>query len=255
MACCINPPTAVLPPWQAVLRQTEDWIYSLAVDLNQPNDILAAGHASGPFLSESYGGAGEWQRISDNPGAITGDFYWKGRAVAYDPRAWTGLAHFAIWRGQSYRSTDRGETWTLIDNGLGDFYIDPNGLPIVQSHPDTIYMAAHSSNVAGVVRSNDAGLQLARSRVVWGDRLHRRGGRPEPGPAGRYVPGRPVPQHEPGRQLGAQHVWDLEFAGHGHGVSRREHCVSQHAERRPALKFYWRDNLDGGQQRPGRSRC
>ncbi|MBN2116063.1 MAG: hypothetical protein JW730_05820, partial [Anaerolineales bacterium] len=138
--------------WSSVFSVTNDWMYDIAINPNSPETILAAAHEHGLYRSTTYGGSGEWSHVD-----LGGGEYDKGRALAFDPRSWTGRAYYAAWHGDLLVSTSNGQTWTYSSQGMGTTHVYPNGIEIRPGQPDSIFLAAHSSDVAGVLHSSDAG--------------------------------------------------------------------------------------------------
>ncbi|NMC27810.1 MAG: hypothetical protein GYA42_06640, partial [Syntrophomonadaceae bacterium] len=146
--------------WSRVMEFDDDWVYSVAVNPSSPEEVLVAIHKGGPALSYDYGNRGTW---NDPYPPLMDDYLsgrWiKGRAVAIDPRGWMHRAYYTAWHdGLISYSSDGGISWELSGGDTGSSHIYPNGISIKPNHPDTVYLAAHESDVAGVLRSDDAGL-------------------------------------------------------------------------------------------------
>jgi hypothetical protein len=129
---------------------TDDWPYSIAADANHPETVLAAIHASGPFISHDYGET--WRLASISSGEWS-----KGRVVAFDPRAALERAYYSAWHSDFYFSQNDGASWTESNAGLGAAHVYPNGIAINPENPDTLYLAVHNSGPAGVMKSTDRG--------------------------------------------------------------------------------------------------
>lgn len=136
--------------WYNTLTTSDDWVYSLAADPNNPNMVLAAIHVSGPYISSDYGE--NWHLSSISAGE-----WFKGRAVAYDPRATQNRAYYSAWHNDFYISTNDGSSWSESNSGLGASHVYPNGIAIKPDSPDTLYLAVHNSGPAGVMKSVNAG--------------------------------------------------------------------------------------------------
>lgn len=138
--------------WSSVFSVTNDWVYDIAINPNAPETMLAAAHEHGLYRSTDYGGSGGWSHID-----LGGGEYDKGRALAFDPRSWTGQAYYAAWHGDLFTSSSNGQYWTNSSQGMGTTHVYPNGIEIRPNQPDSVFLAAHSSDVAGVLHSSNAG--------------------------------------------------------------------------------------------------
>ncbi len=142
--------------WTSVLSVTNDWVYDIAINPNSPETILAATHQHGLYRTTSYGGPGEWSHID-----LGDDEYDKGRALAFDPRSGSKRAYYAAWHGDLFISTNNGQSWSYSSQGLGSTHVYPNGIEIRPNRPDSVYLAAHSGDIAGIMRSSNAGSSWA----------------------------------------------------------------------------------------------
>lgn len=141
--------------------QVKDWFYSIAVNPNNPNVLLAAAHESGPHRSTD--GGGTWLPAKNgivNCAAPQADGC-HTRTIVYDPRpAYAGTAYLGTWRGSGvYKTSDNGGYWTFHDTGLGD--TDIYRLAIDPNNPATLYAATFGDNLSmfgGVMKSTNAGL-------------------------------------------------------------------------------------------------
>lgn len=71
-----------------------------------------------------------------------------------------------------FKSTDGGETWDELTNGLPDVDMGRIGLSICRSQPNTIYVAAEAQGQAGgIFRSDDRGASWERRTGKWNTRL------------------------------------------------------------------------------------
>jgi photosystem II stability/assembly factor-like uncharacterized protein len=52
--------------WNVGGMKVQDWVYSLAVNPNAPNQVFAATHINGPFRSDQYGEPNTWNSIQNN---------------------------------------------------------------------------------------------------------------------------------------------------------------------------------------------
>ncbi|HEY9077596.1 MAG TPA: hypothetical protein VIO61_13770 [Anaerolineaceae bacterium] len=151
------------PPWRGVLYKSinggeswypvlqniggtgqQDWVYSIAVDPNNPNLVLAASHEHGIYRSTDYGET--WKAVSVGDGS--------GRALAIDPRS-GGADYYAEWHQTGvFKSTNNGKDWESASGGLSSAKIYPNGIAIALSQPNTIFMA--DFNYHGVWKTTNA---------------------------------------------------------------------------------------------------
>ncbi len=138
--------------WSAVLPRTGNWFNALAINPNKPYIILAATEYNGPIISTTYGGLNEWGGTTITAGDRT-----TGTALAFDPRSGTDRAYFGAWNNDFYSSVNNGANWTLSDTGLSDTNISRNGIAIDPNLPNTVYLAASKSSVAGVLKSINKG--------------------------------------------------------------------------------------------------
>lgn len=136
--------------WYSTMSLTDDWPYSIAADANHPEIVIAAIHASGPYISSNYG---ETWRLAN----ISSGEWFKGRAIAFDPRASLQRAYYATWHGDFYISSNDGANWAESNSGLGTSHIYPNGIAINPNNPDTLFLAVHSEGPAGVMKSTNSG--------------------------------------------------------------------------------------------------
>ncbi len=149
-------------------------IGSIIVDPVNPDRVFVAalGHPYGPNrergVYRTLDGGKTWERklyLDENTGAIQ---------VAFDPQdpqtlyadlwaARQGPWENGAWQGPGsglYKSTDGGETWRRLTNGLPDFAagLGRIGFDVSRSQPRTIYATVDASpGVAGIYRSDDAG--------------------------------------------------------------------------------------------------
>jgi photosystem II stability/assembly factor-like uncharacterized protein len=159
-------------------------IPSLAIDPKDPDRVFAAvlGHPYGPSaergIYRSLDGGKSWQQVlfkDENTG---------GSSVAIDPSR-PQVVYAALWQdrlgpwedknqfqgtgGGLFKSTDGGNTWRKLSQGLPENTTQVN-LTLCASHPDRIYAVAgtnepgeySSSAGLGVFRSDDAGESWTR---------------------------------------------------------------------------------------------
>jgi photosystem II stability/assembly factor-like uncharacterized protein len=138
--------------------EQEDWVYSLAINPNSPNQVFAAAHENGPFRSDDYGTT--WHSIHN------GIIDHSGRAIAISPQPeHSSILYHGVWHFDSvYKSINSGEIWTQADQDYPEakvysIAIDPYSV-------DTVYMATFSH---GLLKTSDGGnhwqsVELQRDR-------------------------------------------------------------------------------------------
>ena len=141
--------------WQAVLQNiggsaVQDWVYSLAVDPQNPQRVLAASHEHGAYRSLDFGGS--WQPASNGVTDLS------GRAVAFDPRG--RIAYLGVWhRSGEYKTLNGGDDWFLQSNGLSGSKI--YDLTVNPRNPNQLlaatFMMNFSDSERGVARSDNGG--------------------------------------------------------------------------------------------------
>src|SRR4030043_497596 len=124
----------------------KDWVYSLAINPNSPNQLFAATHENGPFRSDDYGST--WHTIHDGINDPS------GRAIVISPQAeFSSILYHGVWHFDSvYKSVNSGDLWTGANNGIPQemvysMAIDPNS-------PDSVFLATFSH---GLLRTSDGG--------------------------------------------------------------------------------------------------
>ncbi|HYS42226.1 MAG TPA: hypothetical protein VEO01_41930, partial [Pseudonocardiaceae bacterium] len=159
-------------------------IPEIAVDPKDPNRLFAAvlGHPYGPNsergIYRSRDGGATWQKV------LSKDDDTGGSAVAIDPSR-PNLVYAALWQdrlgpwedknqfqgtgGGLFKSTDGGDTWERLSNGLPTDTSQVN-FSIAASRPDRLYAVAGTTEPGayssaaglGVFRSDDAGASWTR---------------------------------------------------------------------------------------------
>lgn len=137
--------------WTPVLtnvggEDTQDWVYSLAIDPIHHNNVYAATHEHGPYHSSNYGAS--WYSIHDG---ITDD---SGRAIVISPDASdTTTLYYGVWHFDSiYKSSDGGNDWFLSNSGIP--FTKVYNLAIDPIHTDTVYLATFTR---GIMKTLDGG--------------------------------------------------------------------------------------------------
>ena len=126
-------------------------------------------------------GGGTWERvlfINRNTGAVQVEFDPQNPNIIYadmwehQEGPWEN-ARFSGPNSGLYKSTDRGNTWRKITNGLpsADQGLGRIGIGISPSNPDRIYATVDARENGGVYRSDDAGEHwylVHTNHRVWG---------------------------------------------------------------------------------------
>ena len=157
-----------LPPWAGVIYKSsnggtswiavkeniggedaQDWVYSLAVNPQAPNNVYAATHEHGVYRSTDYGV--NWFYSSE--GLLTDDDK-TGRSIVVD---WELASPYRIlfgtWRGNAvYLSLDNGGSWESANDGIAG--IPVYGMTMSPQTAATIYLSTFSN---GILRSTDRG--------------------------------------------------------------------------------------------------
>lgn len=111
----------------------EDWVYSLAIDPDNPQVVYAACHEAG-FYKSTNGGHG-WTAINNGISDKA------GRAVAIDPTN-SQVIYGGTWHGGSvYKTTNGGSSWTAANSGLSGAKIISIAIDPVQ--PRTVYAMSY----------------------------------------------------------------------------------------------------------------
>ncbi len=142
----------------------------IAIDPHDPNRLFAAvmGHPYGPneergvfrstdggqtfqkvFYKDENTGANDVAIDPENP-AIVYAGLWEARQGPWENSDWEGNG------GGVFKSTDGGNTWKELKNGLPNAVIQAN-LAIAPSEPKRIYAAIASEHKVELYRSNDSG--------------------------------------------------------------------------------------------------
>jgi photosystem II stability/assembly factor-like uncharacterized protein len=144
-------------------------IPSIAVDPRDPNRLFVAvlGHPYGPNqergIFRSTDGGQTFQKV------LYRDEYTGGSYVDIDPKN-PDTVYACMWQGQEgpwengafagtnggiFKSTDGGNNWTQLKNGLPD--VQQAYVAIAPSDPNRIYATVASMDTVGIYRSDDAG--------------------------------------------------------------------------------------------------
>ncbi len=170
--------------WTRIGLEDSRQIGQIVVDPQNPDRLFVAalGHAYGSNAERgvfrSTDGGATWQKVlfkDENTGAID---------LALDPRD-VRTVYAVLWNtrrppwevyppsyggGGLYKSTDGGDTWHQLTEGLPTEGLGRMGISISRSQPDRVYLLVDAKD-GGVYRSDDAGahFQLTdNERRIWG---------------------------------------------------------------------------------------
>lgn len=137
--------------WMAVLQNVggitaQDWVYSLAVNPQAPNNVYAATHEHGVYRSTNYGG----YFFPSNEGVTD----LSSRAIVVDYQAPSPYTlYMGVWKEDGvYRSVDGGGEWGITNDGIR--FIPIYGMTMDPLNPKTIYLSTFSQ---GILRTVDGG--------------------------------------------------------------------------------------------------
>ncbi len=174
--------------WRNLGLRDAQQIGSLIVDPKNPNRVFVAalGHPYGPNTERGVyrttDGGATWQRVlykDENTGAIQVEFdpvnsqivyadLWAGRQGPWENGAWQGPG------SGLFKSTDDGNTWKKLTNGLPTFEqgLGRIGIGIARSNPRVIYATVDANpQHGGIYRSDDAGAswrKVNNDTRLWG---------------------------------------------------------------------------------------
>jgi photosystem II stability/assembly factor-like uncharacterized protein len=174
--------------WRNVGLRDAQQIGSVIIDPKDPNRVFVAalGHPYGPNeergVYRSSDGGATWRRVlykDQNTGAIQVAFdptnsqivyadLWAGRQGPWENGAWQGP------ESGLFKSTDGGDTWKKLTNGLPTFEqgLGRIGFDISRSNPKILYATVDAnSQQGGVYRSDDEGeswRKISGDTRLWG---------------------------------------------------------------------------------------
>jgi photosystem II stability/assembly factor-like uncharacterized protein len=174
--------------WRNVGLRDAQQIGSVIIDPKDPNRVFVAalGHPYGPNeergVYRSTDGGATWRRVlykDENTGAIQVAFdptnsqlvyadLWAGRQGPWENGAWQGP------ESGLFKSTDGGDTWRKLTNGLPTFEqgLGRIGFDISRSNPKILYATVDAnSQQGGVYRSDDGGeswRKISGDTRLWG---------------------------------------------------------------------------------------
>jgi len=174
--------------WRNMGLRDAQQIGSIIVDPKDPNRVFVAalGHPYGPNeergVYRSTDGGATWRRVlykDENTGAIQVAFdptnsqtvyadLWAGRQGPWENGAWQGP------ESGLFKSTDGGDTWKKLTNGLPTFEqgLGRIGFDISRGDPKILYATVDANpQQGGVYRSDDAGeswRKISGDTRLWG---------------------------------------------------------------------------------------
>ena len=124
----------------------QDWVYSLAINPNNPEQVFAATHINNPFRSDDYGAT--WHVI------YNGIRDPSGRAIVISPQSdYSSVLYHGVWHYDSvYKTMNSGDLWTGISHGFPEVMV--YSMAIDPFSVDSVYMATFSH---GLLKTSDGG--------------------------------------------------------------------------------------------------
>jgi photosystem II stability/assembly factor-like uncharacterized protein len=130
--------------WNVGTENVQDWVYSLAVNPNAPNQVFAATHENNPWRSDDYGTT--WHVIYEGINDPS------GRAIVISPQN-SSILYFGVWHFDSaYKSFNSGDQWSGISDGFP--YVKVYSMAIDPYNPNSVYMATFSH---GLLKTTNGG--------------------------------------------------------------------------------------------------
>lgn len=157
--------------WAFVGLRDAGQIGAVEVHPQDPDEVFVAaiGHAFGPNpergIYRSLDGGTSWEQVlfvSDSTGAVDLEFapdnpdeiyacMWRG-----ERKPWTIIS--GAYEGGVYKSTDGGDTWTELTNGLPRGLRGKSDLAVSRADPDRVYVLYEApAGEGGLYRSDDRG--------------------------------------------------------------------------------------------------
>jgi photosystem II stability/assembly factor-like uncharacterized protein len=159
--------------WRHLGLRDAQQIGAILVDPRDPNLVYVAalGHPYGANeergVFRSSDGGQTWQKVlykDENTGAIALAFDPKNSKVIYADlwSARQGPWENGAWQGPGsglYKTTDGGNTWRQLTNGLPTFEqgLGRIGIAVAPSDSNTVYATVDAPQLGGIYRSDDAG--------------------------------------------------------------------------------------------------
>ena len=132
--------------WDVGGLNYQDWVYSLAINPNNPKQVFAATHTNNPFRSDDYGAT--WHVI------YTGISDPSGRAIVISPQPeYSSVLYHGVWHFDSvYKTINSGQLWNGISHGFPDVKV--YSIAIDPLSVDSVFMATFSH---GLLKTSDGG--------------------------------------------------------------------------------------------------
>ncbi|MFQ5704643.1 MAG: hypothetical protein ACE5HT_11540 [Gemmatimonadales bacterium] len=157
--------------WTFVGLRDVGQIGAVEIDPRDPDVVLVAaiGHAFGPNrdrgVYRTEDGGSTWEKVlfvSDTTGAADLEFAPDNPDVIYasmwrgERKPWTIIS--GAREGGIYKSTDGGDSWTRLTNGLPHGLVGKSDLAVSPADPDRVYVLMEApEGEGGVYRSDDRG--------------------------------------------------------------------------------------------------
>jgi photosystem II stability/assembly factor-like uncharacterized protein len=176
--------------WQHLGLRDAQQISAIIVDSHDANRLFVAalGHPYGPNeergVFRSTDGGASWQKVlykDSDTGAVDLAFDPSNMRTVYAVMwasrrpPWTTGGAYNAPGGGLYKSTDGGDTWYELTQGLPTGanlgHLGRIGLAIAPSDPSRMYAVVDSQTAGGVYRSDDAGMNWQRVNTesrIWG---------------------------------------------------------------------------------------
>jgi len=149
-----------------------EW-YAVALNPNNPQEVLISGEFDGTIYKSTNGG-NSWRVVFQHPEVGQGgpqECRHGFKAIAYAPSN-PSIVYAGMRKGRRsingdfppkpsfgmYKSTDGGETWVEINNGLKTSLININCIAVHPSNPDIVYIGTWRD---GVFKTTDGGQSWA----------------------------------------------------------------------------------------------
>jgi photosystem II stability/assembly factor-like uncharacterized protein len=159
--------------WQLIGLRDGGQIGSLAVHPNNPDIVLAAALGS-PFgpndergIFKTTDGGQSWKKVlfvNNETGGRAVAMNWSNPNEVYAGmyrgfrKGWDIISGGPATEGGIYKSTDGGDTWAKLSNGLPQKLIGKIDLDVAKSNPRVVYaMVEAPGDEGGLYRSDDAG--------------------------------------------------------------------------------------------------
>jgi photosystem II stability/assembly factor-like uncharacterized protein len=163
--------------WQFAGLRDVGQIGQLKINPKNP-DVAFVAAVGNPFswgpdrgVYRTKDGGRTWQRvlfINDETGVVSIAINWSNPNEIFagawraQRRPWTIISGGAAAEGGVYRSTDGGDHWARVGNGLPDDLIGKVWVDVAQSNPSVVYAQVEARGAkGGLYRSNDGGASWA----------------------------------------------------------------------------------------------